>query len=349
MKSKTRVGINGFGRIGRAIYRINLKHEYFDIVAINDINPDNNNIAYQLKYDSTYGRLPNEVKADDNHLLIDGNKKVRIFHETDISKIPWGEEGINLVIDSSGVHSNLASSYKLRNQGVRNCVVTNSPKEEEIDKSIIMGVNEHELNPEEDFLISSGICDSNAFVPVANVLDREFGIEHGFLTTLHPWLGYQNLLDGPSISYATPGKIYDYYALGRGSVSSLIPKTTSAISASCKVLKNLTDKFLSLSFRVPTLIVTSADVSVKLKKEANAETIKELFINEEKRQKSKIFFNSTEGLVSIDFIGFEYSCIIDHRWLLMNKHNYLKMVLWYDNEWGYSSRVVELVNYIGLK
>lgn len=349
MNSKIRVGINGFGRIGRAIFRINFNYKYFEIVAINDINPDNNNIAYLLKYDSTYGRFPHEVRADDNYLIIDGNKTVRIFHEIDISKVPWRDEGADLIIDASGVRSNLESSRKLKDQEIQQCVVTNSPKEEEIDKSIIIGVNEHELDIKEDFLVSAGICDSNAFVPVANVLDREFGIEHGFLTTLHPWLGYQNLLDGPSISYATPGQIYDYYALGRGSVLSLIPKTTSAISASCKVLKNLTGKFLSLSFRIPTMIVTSADVSVKLNKKASTEKIKKLFIEEEKRQKLRIFYNNTEGLVSIDFIGFEYSCILDHRWIKVNEHNYLKMVLWYDNEWGYSSRVVDLVNYIGSK
>jgi glyceraldehyde 3-phosphate dehydrogenase len=339
-----RVGINGFGRIGRAIFRINLKKHYFDIVSINDINPDNKNIAYLLKYDSTYGRIEDDIISDDNGIVVNDNK-VSVYHHADIADVPWGERGVDIVIDSSGVRSNLFSARKLRKHGIKHCVVTNSP--EEVDITVIVSVNESEVDKEKHFLISGSICDANAFVPVANVLEREFGIEHGFLTTLHPWLGYQNLLDGPSISYATPGKIYDHYALGRSSSGSLIPKTTSAISASCKVLKYLQGKFLSLSYRVPTAIVSSCDISVKLNKITTAEEIKELFIEEARKQKLDIFYNNIEGLVSVDFTGFDYSSIIDHRWIMMNGSNYLKMILWYDNEWGYSSRVVDLVNYLG--
>lgn len=341
-----KVGINGFGRIGRAIYRVNLKNPLIDIVAINDVNPDNKNIAYTLKYDSTYGRLPNQVIAKNNRIYID-EKNVMVFHCDNIVDVLWRNAGVDIVIDSSGVHSNLVCARELKEQGIKHCVVTNSPKEEEVDIAVIMGVNQEKIDKDSHFLISSSICDANAFVPVANVLDREFGIDHGFLTTLHPWLGYQNLLDGPSISYATPGKIHDYYALGRASINSLIPKTTSAVSATCKVLKQLTGRFLSLSYRVPTMIVSSSDISVKLNKQTNAETIKQLFIAEAEKQQLNIFYNTDEGLVSIDFIGSEYSSIIDHRWIMMNDANYLKMILWYDNEWGYSSRVVDLVNYLG--
>lgn len=343
-----RVGINGFGRIGRSVCRINMKTNYFDIVAINDINPDNQNIAYLLKYDSTYGRLENDIRADEKNMYVD-RKEIRLFHNSDIAEVPWQDVGVDIVIDSSGIHKNLLSARKLKDTGIKHCIVTNSPKEEDVDKTIIVGVNENIIDKNSDFLVSSSICDSNAFCPVANVLDREFGINHGFLTTLHPWLGYQNLVDGPSISYATPGKIHDYYALGRASTNSLIPKTTSAISASCKVLKQLTGKFLCLSFRVPTVIVGSADISVKLNKDANAEMIKDLFMEEEKKQELKIFCNHDDGLVSSDFTASDYSCNIDHRWTMVNGDNYLKMILWYDNEWGYSSRVVDLVRHLGPK
>ncbi|UCG69321.1 MAG: aldehyde dehydrogenase [Thermoplasmata archaeon] len=341
-----RVGINGFGRIGRSFFRINLKNDYFDIVAVNDVNPDNRNIAYLLKYDSTYGRLGNSISAVGGCLNVD-RKKIKLFHKADIDQAPWQDVGVDVVIDSSGVHKNLLNALKLKEIGVKYCIVTNSPKEEEVDKIIIMGVNENTLDKKEDFLISSSICDANAFCPIANILEREFGISHGFLTTLHPWLGYQNLLDGPSISYATPGEIYDYYALGRSSTVSLIPKTTSAVSASCKVLKQLEGKFLCMSFRVPTQIVGSGDMSVKLNKDTNTDAIKELFIEEEKKQSLKIFCNHDDGLVSSDFIASDYSCNIDHRWIMVNDRNYLKIVFWYDNEWGYSSRVVDLVNYLG--
>ena len=343
-----RVGINGFGRIGRSIFRTNLQKEHFDIVAINDINPDNNNIAYLLKYDSTYGRLKNNISNDDEYLNVD-EKKIRLFHEADIDKVLWQDAGVDIVIDSSGIHKNLLNARKLKEIGVKHCIVTNSPKQDEVDKTIVMGVNEHTIDKKTDFLISSSICDANAFCPVANVLEREYGISHGFLTTLHPWLGYQNILDGPSISYATPGEIHDYYALGRSSVGSLIPKTTSAISASDKVLAQLQGKFMCMSFRVPTQIVGTGDVSVKLKKNIDVDMIKKVFIEEEKKQSLNIFCNHDEGLVSADFVASDYSCNIDHRWIMVNKENYLKMIFWYDNEWGYSSRVIDLVKYLGSK
>jgi glyceraldehyde 3-phosphate dehydrogenase len=344
-----KIGVNGVGRIGRAVLRILLKRNDIEIAAVNDINPDIENIAYLIKYDSTYGRLPQSVTTDDGRIVIGNEKRIRVFHKENIADVPWNEEGVDLVVDASGVRKNLLSSRDLKKQGIRHCIATNSPPEEEIDKTIIMGVNHDEFDPSKHFLVSSSICDANAFVPVANLLDRRFGIEHGFLTTLHPWLSYQNLLDGPSISYATPGQIHDHYALGRSSIGSLIPKTTSAVSASCKVLKHLKGKFLSTSFRIPTMIVSAADLSVQLREKVEAADIRRVFEEEESKQPWKIFHNNKEALVSADFTGCEYSAVIDHRWIMVNEHNYLKMVLWYDNEWGYSARVVDLVAFIGQK
>lgn len=343
----TKIGINGLGRIGRATLRIILENPNLEVVAVNDINPDIHNMSYLIKYDSTYGRLAKSVKAVEDKIEIGNEKSFKVFHKNNIEDVPWSDCGVQVVIDSSGVKRNLEVARKLKEQGISQCIVTNSPAEELIDKTVIMGVNHETIDLEKDFLISSSICDANAFVPVANVLDKHFGIEHGFLTTLHPWLNYQNLLDGPSISYATPGKIHDHYALGRSNVGSLIPKTTSAISASYKVLKHLTGKFLSMSFRIPTMIVSTADISVQLSKKVDVETIQNLFLELEEKQKLNIFYNNKEALVSADFTGSEFSAVIDHRWIMMNEHNYLKMVLWYDNEWGYSSRVVDLATYIG--
>jgi len=341
-----RIGINGLGRIGRAVLRIILSRNDIEVAAVNDINPDIYNLAYLIKYDSTYRRLSHSVEAQDGFLVIGHEKRMRVFHQENIDEVPWREQGVNIVLDASGVQKNLSLARNLKPQGIRNCIVTNSPPEEAVDRALILGVNHEEFDPGKDFLISSSICDANAFAPVAHVLDKNFGIEHGFLTTLHPWLNYQNVLDGPSISYATPGQIHDHYALGRASTVSLIPKTTSAITASCKVLKHLKDKFLSFSYRVPSMIVSSADISVKLRERTMVDHIKGAFEEAEKRQDWKIFHNNKEALVSIDFTGCEYSAVIDHRWIMMNDQNYLKMVLWYDNEWGYSSRVVDLVEYI---
>ena len=342
-----KIGINGLGRIGRAVLRILMKRPDLELVAVNDINPDIENMAYLIRYDSTYGRLDKTVQSEKDHISIGGEKRFRVFHQERMEEVPWGDLGVQVVVDASGVKRNLLNARQLKKQNVKHCVVTNAPADHEIDATFIMGVNQETFHPEKHFLVSSSICDSNAFVPVAHLLDKHFGIKHGFLTTLHPWLNYQNLLDGPSISYATPGKIHDHYALGRASVGSLIPKTTSAISASCRVLRQLEGKFLSMSYRVPTTIVSSADLAVELEKKTDLESIKQVFEEAERNQRWKVIYNNKEALVSTDFAGFEYSSVIDHRWMQLNDHNYLKMVLWYDNEWAYSSRVVDLIEFVG--
>lgn len=339
-----KVGINGLGRIGRAIFRINLKKKFFDVVAINDINPDNKNLAYLLKYDSTYGILKNEVKSDEEGLIVDGGK-IPVFHEKQIDCVPWKSENVDFVIDASGIIENVVLARNLKNQDVKRYIVTFSPDKKYLDKSIIVGVNEESIS-NDDFVISSSICDANAFAPTINALHENFGVDHGFLTTLHPWLAYQNLLDGPSKSFSYPGKIYHHYALGRASTDSLIPKPTSCVSASCKVLDFLDGKFLSHSFRVPTKIVSVANVSVKLNKETTIEEIEDLFREKERNQRWNVFSNNNDPLVSSDFVGNEFSVVVDHRFMDLNKDGYLKMVLWYDNEWGYSSRVVDLVKYL---
>jgi len=340
-----RVGINGFGRIGRAIFRVNMEKKMFDVVAINDINPSTENLAYLLKYDSIYGRLSNQIGTEDNKILIDENEPIRIYNYESISNVPWEEHGVEIVIDASGVYENLILAREIKKRGVKNCVVTHSS--DDVDSTVILGVNENDLDCKKSFLISSSICDANAFSPAMNVLNEAFGIEHGFLTTLHPWLGYQNLLDGPSRSFAYPGTIHKYFALGRASTEAIIPKTTSCIAASSKVLDFLSNKFQCLSFRVPTPIISTADISVKLHKSTTKEEIIGIFLEEEKNQKFNIFYNNFEPLISTDFTGFDCSVVIDHRWTELNQFDYVKLILWYDNEWGYSSRVVDLVGYIG--
>jgi len=340
--NKRIVGINGFGRIGRAIFRKVFDSGYFDIAVINDINPDNNNIAYTLKYDSLYGTLKENVSSDNSGIAING-KKIFVYHEKRIDDVPWEKHGVSRIVDSSGVHENVERSRHLKNR-VKQVVVTHSPEEELIDKYIIVGINENDIDVESDLVISSSICDANAFGPVINVLNREYGVDHGFVTTLHPWLPYQNLLDGPSPSFSYPGHVYSHYIFGRASTFSLLPKPTTTISATCKVLKFLDNKFHSFSYRVPTATVSSSDISVKLNKKVAVQEIKDLFEKEAKKQKHNIFYNNYDPLVSIDFKGMEYSAIVDQRWTSVNDGNYLKIILWYDNEWGYACRVIDLVN-----
>ena len=336
------VGINGFGRIGRAVFRKVLESRDFDVVVINDINPDNNNIAYQLKYDSLYGILKQDIKSNQTGRVVNG-KKILIYHENNIDEVPWDLHGITRVIDASGVHENVVKARNLKNK-VRQVILTHSPEEKLVDKSVIVGINEDDIDVKKDFVISNSICDANAFGPVMNVLNQEFGVEHGFITTLHPWLQYQNLLDGPSPSFSYPGHIYSNYIFGRASTFSLLPKPTTTVEAACKVLKFLKGKFDSFSYRVPTATVSSSDISVKLGKKTTVDEIRSLFENAAKKQKFNIFYNNYDPLVSIDFKGSEYSAIIDQRWTTINSGNYLKLILWYDNEWGYSCRVIDLIN-----
>jgi len=339
-----RVGINGFGRIGKAIARINEQKKYFDLVMINDINSDNQNLAYQLKYDSTYGTMPNDVTGHQNHIEVDG-KQIIVYHKDNIAAVPWILGKVDVIIDASGIHQNVIDARKLQGNRIKNVIVTHSPGNHLVDKSIIMGINEKSIK-ENDFLISSSICDANAVAPTLNVLDKRFGVSHGFVTTLHPVLGYQNPLDGQSVSFGYPGTTYGRYELGRSFINSLIPKPTSCINATCDVLPEMKDKMLSFSYRVPTTIVSTADLSIKLNKKVTEQEVLRVFRNKIRFQKWKVFTINKDPLVSLDFAGSDYSAIIDRRWLMINNDNYLKVVLWYDNEFGYSSRVVDLVHYL---
>lgn len=336
-------GINGLGRIGRAIFRKSIEKN-FEIPIINDINPDNKNLAYQLKYDSFYGTLPAEIIGNEKGIIVNG-KQCEVYHEKNISDVPWFKKNLECVIDSSGVKENIISARKLSDK-VKYIIVTNSPEESLLDRSVIMGVNEEEINREKDMIISSSICDAIAFAPVVKLLDSNYGVEHGFLTTIHPWLQHQHLLDGASISWSKPGQTYPGYEEGRASTISLLPKPTSCISATCKVIKSLDGKFECFSYRAPTPIVSTANMNIKLNKPTSTEEIISLFLESEKKQKWKIFANNFEPLVSIDFKGDEHSAIVDHRWTAVNKFGYARLVLWYDNEQGYSSRVLDLADYL---
>ncbi len=341
-----KVALIGFGRIGRAIYRINQKKQYFEIVAINDINPDTHNMAYLLKYDSTYGRFEGSVTVDEPCMIING-LKTRIFHSTDLLKLPWEELDVDMVIDASGVHDNVLAAHKIIGHGVKKVIVTHSP--DEVDHTIVFGANEESYRPEQHHVISSSICDAVAVAPVLRLINSAIGIRTGFLTTLHPWLAYQNLLDGPSISWALPGTIYSHYAIGRASPGSLIPKPTSAIEATQRVLPTLRGRMQCMSFRVPTQTVGAANLYLTLRRGTSLEEIASIFESYEAKQRWSIIHNNREPLVSVDYAQTEYSAVVDTRWSSLTNEENLFLVLWYDNEWGYSNRVVDLVRFLHLQ
>lgn len=341
-----RVGINGLGRIGRAIYRVNSLKNSFKVVAINDINPDPSNIAYTLNYDTLYGRLEKPVKSEKDIIYDDYGNSMHVTHESHIDDVNWEKHNVDYVIDSSGVLDNVTRARNLLLKGgVKRVFVTHSP--DNVDFNLVLGANEHQLNLKEHGVISTSICDATAMAPVLKVIHSEFGISGGYITTLHPWLNYQNLMDGPSSSWSAPGEIYHHYALGRSAIGNMIPKPTSAVQATCKVLEGITVEMIgSFSYRTPAAIVGSADITLNLTKKTSKKDVVAIFEKIENDQKMDIIHNNIEPLVSLDFIKSEFSAIVDHRWTDVVGESLLKMVLWYDNEWGYSSRVVDQVKFV---
>lgn len=332
-----KIGINGFGRIGRVLAKVNASQNRFKLVAINDLNPHIDNMAYLFKYDSTYDRYEGEVKVENNSIVIDGNSAA-FSSKNDIAAVDWDALGVDVVIDSSGVGQNVKSSKTLvQNSNVKKVVVTHSSPL--VDKEIIMGVNDDELTAGHD-VVSNSICDANAIAHVLKWIDEEYGIKTGSVTTVHPWLSYQNLVDGASISQKTPGVVWADYSLGRASVNSLIPKNTTAVKATEKVLPRIEGKLASFSYRVPTDIVSSSDVTIIPERVPTNEELKAFF--DKKIAESKYVKGNLESLVSLDYKKSSASGIVDLQWLSIH-NGVIKVVLWYDNEWGYCSRVLDLV------
>ena len=340
-----KVGINGFGRIGRAIFRVNMDKSIFEIVAINDINHDVENLAYQLNYDTLYGQLKDKFKAKNNHIFND-KLDMTVFNERHIDDVDWKSEDVDIVIDASGLLDNVLRGHAtIQKQNVKKVIVTHSP--DEVDFTMVLGANEGELDLSVHHLISSSICDATAIAPVLKIIKDNFGIISGHITTLHPWLGYQNLMDGPASSYSVPGNIYHHFALGRSAAANMIPKPTTALSACCKVLDGISPELIgSYSIRTPTQIVACADLTLTLKENTTHDEIIKVFEDYSNTQRWNIINNSIEPLVSLDFQSSEFSANIDHRFTSLVQGNMLKIVLWYDNEWGYSTKVCEQIEYI---
>ena len=336
-----KIGINGFGRIGRAIFRVNESNPLFEITAINDIDPLIKNHAYLLNYDSIYGSLENKVSVSkDNHFLKIDGKRIAFYSKEKIDDIPWENHNTDIVIDSSGIYDNVVNSYNLLNRGIHKVIVTHSPNDS-VDHTIIIGANEKTFNSSKHHIISSSICDANACAPILKIINEELCITGGFITTLHPWLSYQNLLDGSLRSVSSPGHYWSDFALGRSSSESLIPKPTTLVPAMRKVLPKITGDIHAMSFRVPTSIVSASDIVLSLKKNTSFETVEKMFRQLENLYPDVVLINN-ESLVSIDFKGIRQSCVVDVRWLTVIR-NKLKLILWYDNEWGYANRVIDII------
>jgi glyceraldehyde 3-phosphate dehydrogenase len=337
-----RVGINGLGRIGRAILRQLWDKGTHVCAHINDINCDIENIAYLILYDSISGKFPGEVKVSTpRKITLQTDRKcweIEVSNQPLITNIDWS--GVECLIDSSGRDDNALAARTIKVPGLNHVIITHTFAES--DFTLVFGVNDGLFDPSRHRIVSSSICDASAIAPVLKIISDECGLKQCFVTTLHPWLSYQNIMDGPLRSQANPPLSYDYYPLGRASVGSLIPKPTTVGFVLESLIPVLKDRVFAMSYRVPTSVVASADISLVTNSRITIELLRSLLTSLNEHW----FRCSKEMLISSDHRGETASAVIDLRWLEVHDNHYVKLVLWYDNEWGYSARVIDLLDRI---
>ena len=330
----TKVGINGFGRIGRNVYRAAFEADTdVGIVGVNDIT-DPKTLAHLLKYDSVYGQLPAEVGHDENSISVNG-EKVRIFAERDPAQIPWGEVGAEIVVESTGLFSQREDAAKHLRDTVKKVIISQPGKGQ--DLMVCLGVNEEQYDPERHSIISNASCTTNCLAPVAKVLDEQFGIRKGLMTTVHSYTNDQRILDLP----------HKDLRRARAAALSMIPTTTGAARAVTLVLPALEGKLDGISVRVPTPTVSLVDLTATLEKEVTEDEVNEAFSKAAAGDLKGILKYSEEPLVSADFIKDPHSAVVDGPFTKVLGQDMVKVLAWYDNEWGYSSRVLELAGFIG--
>lgn len=331
---KTKVAINGFGRIGRIAFRIAYERSDMEIVAINDLT-DTKTLAYLLAHDSNYGNYNHSVGHDDKHIIID-DQKIPIYAEKDPTLLPWKDLGVDVVIESTGRFTTSETAKAHLDAGAKKVVISAPSKSEDV-KTIVIGANDDQLK-ESGPIISNASCTTNSVAAVMDIIDREFGVEKAMLTTVHSDTASQTLTDSPSKDLRE----------GRAASHNIVPTTTGAAIAVAKTVPNLANKFDGLSVRVPTPVVSLSDVTMLLKQSTSKEAINALLTKSSHDPYYQgIVAVSDEPLVSTDFIGNSNSGIIDLELTNVVAGNLAKVVVWYDNEWGYSNRLVELVSDAG--
>ena len=324
-----KIAINGFGRIGRNAFKLAFERDDIEVVAINDLT-DTKTLAHLLKHDSTYGTYHYDVSYDENSIFVDG-KQIRVLAEKDPALLPWGEFGVDVVIEATGLFVQPDKARAHINAGAKKVVIS-APAKGEGAKFIVLGVNEHELTREDD-IISNASCTTNCIAPVMAILEREFGIEKSLMTTVHSYTASQRILDAPAKDLRE----------ARSAAENIVPTTTGAAIATAKVIPSLVGKFDGLSVRVPTAVVSLSDITAVLKRDTTKEEINEVF----RRAANDPFYQgiltvTEEPLVSTDFKGNSHSTIVDLELTNVVGGNLVKVVAWYDNEWGYSNRLVEI-------
>jgi len=328
----TKVGINGFGRIGRLAFRAALDRKDIEVVGINDL-VDADYMAYMLKYDSTHGRFKGTVEAKDGHLVVNG-KKIRVTAEKDPANLKWSEVGAEIIIESTGLFLTKPDAQKHITAGAKKVVMSAPAKDD--TPTFVMGVNHKKLTKEQT-IVSNASCTTNCLAPLAKVLHDNFGIAEGLMSTVHAVTATQKTVDGPSAK--------DWRG-GRGGFQNIIPSSTGAAKAVALVIPELKGKLTGMSFRVPVADVSVVDLSVKDAKSASYENIKKAMKDASEGELKGILGYTEDDVVSQDFIGDARTCIFDAKAGIALNDKFVKVVAWYDNEWGYSNKIIDLVQAI---
>jgi len=325
-----KIAINGFGRIGRTTLKILIEKKDMEIVAVNDLT-DVKTLAHLLKYDSSYGIYNHEVNFKENELIIDGNN-IKVLSENNPENLPWDKMEIDVVLECTGIFREFEGANKHIKAGAKKVIISAPAKSENI-KTFVLGVNDNEYEPDKDQIISNASCTTNCLTPLVQVLNGAFGIDKGLMTTVHSYTSDQKLQDLP----------HKDLRRARAAALNIIPTTTGAAKTTTKIITELDKKIDGLAFRVPTPVVSIVDFVCLLKKEVTKEEIDKVFIEASKSKKLKgILGVSNEGLVSMDYKGNPFSSIVDLPLTNVVGGNLAKVVAWYDNEWGYATRLAEL-------
>jgi glyceraldehyde 3-phosphate dehydrogenase len=332
---KAKIAINGFGRIGRMVFRKAIMEENLEVVAINASYPATT-LAHLIKYDTNHGTFDAEVLTEENAIIVNG-KRVQLLSDRDPKALPWKALGIDIVIEATGKFNSKDKASLHMEAGAKKVILTAPGKNEDI--TIVMGVNESALNIEEHSIISNASCTTNCLAPVAKVLDEQFGIENGLMTTVHAYTNDQKNIDNP----------HKDLRRARACGQSIIPTTTGAAKALSLVLPQLKGKLHGMALRVPTPNVSLVDLVVDVRRDVTAEEINEAFITASLGSLNGIVEYTTEPLVSIDFNTNPHSAIIDGLSTMVMGDRKVKVLAWYDNEWGYSCRVVDLAKFVASK
>jgi glyceraldehyde 3-phosphate dehydrogenase len=333
----TRVGINGFGRIGRQSLKAMLERypRDLEVVAVNDLTDTKTN-AHLLKYDSTYGRFPGEVEATADSLIVNGHN-VKVLSQRDPAQIPWGDLGISIVIESTGLFTDASKAAAHLKGGAKKVIISAPAKGE--DLTIVLGVNEDMYDPTKHNIISNASCTTNCLAPTAKVLNDAFGIERGLMDTIHSYTNDQRILD----------QVHKDLRRARSAGTNIIPTTTGAARALALVIPELKGRFDGMSLRVPTITVSVVDFVATIRKEATKDAINDAFKQAANGPLKGILGYTDEPLVSSDFRGDSHSGIVDGLSTMVLGGNMVKILSWYDNEWGYSCRVADLTHFIAQK